>query len=484
MNLTWGPPLSIARFWGLTPSTDLAQCVPPPSDSATVNFLLAGTGDLQHVFHTLHDWTSTAAPRFHIVEAHMATIARQLLWLSIALDESIPVEDSCKMLLEMYGNVTLEPCTQTFLAKHAAEVSRFLDNAGSSRAGPLGSVADISGLQYKQLDELRDCVQSWTSNSQCEIENMWDVRLRAFFRERFDVRENLIDWDYHMKVNDPRRLDAGLIHRHMYMRWRMRGEAFIFPEHVSSSPSGGVSVPNRTLCSDVAYYSSQARETVATRGFFGDIMNSPYVAYGIRTTNQDLLKKVAHEGGHIYAKSAQDVALHHLCLFFTKIRQRRSAGELSFRVLFMGQDLASICTRRPMQALCDVVFLGGAYAHAASGPVPRIVRPSGRLVIELARYLVELSDESKSVLLNRVQELLYTHWETLPVSSAVPEVSFLFATLRASPVAPRPPASTTAATTTTTSTTTTTTTTTTTAAAAATTTRTATTTATPTTPTN
>jgi hypothetical protein len=66
-----------------------------------------------------------------------------------------------------------------------------------SYTGPLNKLIDISQLSYKDKDDIVDIFKAYDSNGEYNIEKYRDDRLRYLFKERYDVRENLIDWDYH-----------------------------------------------------------------------------------------------------------------------------------------------------------------------------------------------------------------------------------------------------------------------------------------------
>jgi dynein assembly factor 3, axonemal len=68
------------------------------------------------------------------------------------------------------------------------------------------------------------------------VEELWDRRLRHHYGTRFDVRRNLIDWDYQTHV----RPVSGLVHSVLFRDWRMKGLAFEFGDETYIQP-------NRTL---------------------------------------------------------------------------------------------------------------------------------------------------------------------------------------------------------------------------------------------
>lgn len=61
---------------------------------------------------------------------------------------------------------------------------------------PLKKMFDFSELRYKDRDEVVDSVKSWSSKIPFPMEKHRDQRLRYHYKERYDFRKNLIDWDY------------------------------------------------------------------------------------------------------------------------------------------------------------------------------------------------------------------------------------------------------------------------------------------------
>ena len=80
----------------------------------------------------------------------------------------------------------------------------------------------------------------------------------------------MIDWDYNMGLKDY----ASIIHFIHYREWRQTGVAF---EQRFSS----YIVPNRTMSSYLPGKRKLTYENVTVRGYWGDIIISPYVAMGV-----------------------------------------------------------------------------------------------------------------------------------------------------------------------------------------------------------
>ena len=57
-------------------------------------------------------------------------------------------------------------------------------------------------LKFKERDELEQTISSYYNSHPFDIEQMWEQRLRASIKERYDFRKNMFDWDYNMYVKE------------------------------------------------------------------------------------------------------------------------------------------------------------------------------------------------------------------------------------------------------------------------------------------
>jgi hypothetical protein len=62
----------------------------------------------------------------------------------------------------------------------------------------LGPLIDFSTLKFKMRDEMEEVFSSWLSVHEFNIGKNWDQRLRAHYKERYDTRLNMADWDFNM----------------------------------------------------------------------------------------------------------------------------------------------------------------------------------------------------------------------------------------------------------------------------------------------
>eukprot|EP01138_Halocafeteria_seosinensis_P015582 gb/GECG01015901.1/.p1 GENE.gb/GECG01015901.1/~~gb/GECG01015901.1/.p1 ORF type:complete len:746 (+),score=88.37 gb/GECG01015901.1/:1-2238(+) len=276
-----------------------------------LNVLLMQVGDIRHVLktiaqkgrhRTLHisddeDDLTDRPIHFYVYDKPIENIARHMLLMSIALDWSIPLKRRVVAWLETYGNTLVPERTSKYVARQRMRLVDFITSIGNdeddeknapSMGGStnalnerrmdqqrqrrhavqiLKQVIDVSYLRYRERDELEKQFLSWSHDSECRVEKYREQRLRNHFGTRFDFRNNLIDWDYHMDILPY----AGVIHAQHYRQWRNTGVAFEFGDATYTNA-------NRSLTSYVE--GKERGKSALRRGFWGDIICSPYHAVG------------------------------------------------------------------------------------------------------------------------------------------------------------------------------------------------------------
>lgn len=95
-------------------------------------------------------------------------------------------------------------------------------------------------MKFKDRDDLEEIFSSYLKNHIYDIEKLRDHRLRGHFKDRYDFRRNLVDWDYSFSIKEY----AKYINLREYRDWRLTGIAF-------ETRLATGTVPNRTLGSYV-----------------------------------------------------------------------------------------------------------------------------------------------------------------------------------------------------------------------------------------
>lgn len=76
----------------------------------------------------------------------------------------------------------------------------------------LKQIVDLKYIKFEERDEMSEIISAWKINVSFEIEKYRDQRLRYHYKERYDFRTNLIDWDYNMMILEY----APIIHYYHY----------------------------------------------------------------------------------------------------------------------------------------------------------------------------------------------------------------------------------------------------------------------------
>ena len=104
----------------------------------------------------------------------------------------------------------------------------------------LKTIVNFDNLKFKERDALEQVISSYYQAHAYDIEKYRETRMRAHYKERYDVRKNMIDWDFTFYV---KKLCPHVNNRE-YMAWRQNGLAF--ETRLASN-----NVPNRTYGSFV-----------------------------------------------------------------------------------------------------------------------------------------------------------------------------------------------------------------------------------------
>lgn len=119
-------------------------------------------------------------------------------------------------------------------------------------------------------------LQGWRKTQPFDIESLRDQRLRGYYRGRYDYKTNLLDWDYHNGIKHV----CPIIHWQHFKEFGLSGVAF-------ETRLASYTTPNRTLASYQEGKSKTKGTTILVRGFWGDIVNPPYMAFGIDAEQED-----------------------------------------------------------------------------------------------------------------------------------------------------------------------------------------------------
>ena len=100
------------------------------SHSSDINIFIAGGGDGRHIVELLAKTTGEKKVSICLIEQNLMLYARQMLFLSIILDDSSSINstEKSKIILEILGNAKIRPSTAKYLR---LKVSKLMDICGN-----------------------------------------------------------------------------------------------------------------------------------------------------------------------------------------------------------------------------------------------------------------------------------------------------------------------------------------------------------------
>lgn len=180
--------------------------------------------------------------------------------------------------------------TSKYLINAANHLTRLVTNLGPL---PSFEFVDLSHLKYKERDMLESTLKfwRWSDDTKFDADKCWDYRLRKHLGTRYDAIPNVFDWDCSITLHDRK---ATQINSKEYAHWRQYGMAFELRE-------ANYNVSNRSLASGRVFRNSAGDKGVYW-GYWGDIICSPYLVFGIDTSECSELNRLVN-GKHAYAAS-------------------------------------------------------------------------------------------------------------------------------------------------------------------------------------
>ncbi|XP_056152609.1 dynein axonemal assembly factor 3-like isoform X2 [Lampris incognitus] len=355
----------------------------------------------------------------------MEVVARQLMLLYLALipQESMGLHEKTEVFLEVFGNSEIRNHTEETVKQAASQLRLSVTNCLETPAHPC---LDTTLLRYKERDELARIFKTWTqplsSSGAVSITRAWDSRLRRHLGTRYDSRRGCFDWDLAMKLHQK---GCGVINKQQYFQWRERGLAFEMREGVYQKT-------NPTLLSTRVF--SHRGEKVAVMGYWGDIVSSPYLSFGIESDNKTLFQ--TQNGQHV--KTAQDFSFTNIEALFQSLvcRKQHSASSQpdtekttesepsqteahhksvtvndlihldGVSVTFLPLDsLSKLPEKQKYSQLFNSIYFGASLVHKLDPALKRTAAPGAVLIVELAKYLLDLTKEQEAGFAEKVVDM-------------------------------------------------------------------------------
>ncbi|EPR64681.1 hypothetical protein TGDOM2_271315 [Toxoplasma gondii GAB2-2007-GAL-DOM2] len=239
----------------------------------TLNILLLGLGDIHHILFTASRlWKETNRGyriHFFVHEEAPEVLARHLLLLDVVNDTAMSLREKTETFIDLYANSRLLPKTVAYIHERQTLLTDFVCE---EQPHPLDALVDLSHLKHRQRDEIQEVMTAWHPAVQFDVDALREQRLRHCYGQRFDYKVNLMDWNYQMNLSPM----VPILHWRQYKRFALTGVTFEtrLADHTD---------PNRTLSSYTKATDTKRGQNVKVRGFWGDIVNGPFYAYGAET---------------------------------------------------------------------------------------------------------------------------------------------------------------------------------------------------------
>ncbi|XP_076471331.1 dynein axonemal assembly factor 3-like [Babylonia areolata] len=305
-NITW---------WGFSPAIDMQETgvselmkkLDLNKGPDSLKILVVGGGDLRHILTTIarrHRHTKRKL-HFFVVETALELYARHMLFLSLSLEmqKRMGLQEKTELFLELYGNSLVRKQSADYVEKMSTEFIKMVtDFDYLEKKLPC---LDLSQLKYKERDFLEGIFKFWRKSKldAYDPKKCWELRVRQNLGTRYDSRFNVYDWDYSMVLMER---GASILNCREYKNWRDSGVAFTVRE-------GSYDTPNNTLASGTVL--RHDGERYARRGYWGDIIISPFVPIGIESEEKSFFKK----SNGMHTKTAEDVAEFNMLSLFHEL---------------------------------------------------------------------------------------------------------------------------------------------------------------------
>jgi dynein assembly factor 3 len=143
----------------------------------------------------------------------------------------------------------------------------------------------------------------------------------------------MYDWDYNMYVKEI----APYIHPKEYKSWRKNGLAFEWRLIENK-------IPNRTYGSYIPGYNKKEKQNVAVRGFWGDILQTPYIPYGLEIWKEPENKKFFEKINYQLVYSCLDVSKFNVQYYIQKLEDLTEYHFPFEKVKHIKEQLSSMAT--------------------------------------------------------------------------------------------------------------------------------------------
>jgi dynein assembly factor 3 len=306
------------------------------------------------------------------------------------------------LFLEVFGSLNITEKTNNFILSESKVIQNTLFNESKNA---LQKTINLTNLKYRECDDIDFVLKFWLKSDSLDAQKQHDQRLRNLLQQRFDQKENIIDWDYNMKLL---KTNAILATKREYLAWRLTGDCFKMRDQKYSHQ-------NRTLQTvDVVKRQGMNQKIW---GLFHDIFTGPFIAFG--TTSEfktEFKKQNDHYSQDCTGLSYMNVeALIHefqtgniyegVNLVLEEVGAEYDVTD-HVEFVFLPCDPKETFEKQhnKYKHFFDVVYLGNVLSHRLKESA-ELINQSGRIVVEGVNYLLELKEEHVIAYNAKVQDI-------------------------------------------------------------------------------
>lgn len=416
----------------------LAKCRSQPARDE-FRCLIVGGVDARHIIKTIaRSWRHPECKiHFYIVESQAPVLVRQLLLLLLFMDTErfeCNHQEHAELFLELYGNLFLRERGSEVVSELAKAVSRCITDPSQTGSFCLSegqNILDLSFLKHRERDDLEFVCNYWRDLKRAfKADLLLDARYRAFYDRRYDSRENLIDWDYHMRL----KADVGIVHEKEHSQWRLRCNAFEFRDRAYS-------IPNRTMATVSELYDQQEGVKKLKWGYFSEIITGPFHAYSTDSEKKTFFQRA----NNVYSCRSQDVAVYNVCsllhewnfgdlyeslsritdaLCHNRIPKQSLINNDRLQLHVMPCDINAVLqpSNKKFRDLAskkfDVVYLGSEYSHLVPRLAPLLLE-RGKVVAESQKYNLGMTEDMVKAYNGKIITLAEKHEQSVGQADAL-----------------------------------------------------------------
>lgn len=227
----------------------------------SIDILIINSLDIRHILKTLEyliDFYIKNHPKdnissnekkitlnFFFHENFKENLVRLLVFLDLILSNEFNNTEKCSIFLEIYGNTYISEKANTYLHNLVKKLTDIIYLKDKEENVQLQSLVNLNLLDFKTIDELSEILESYHNKVEFNIDKLREERLRYLFKDRYDYRENLIDWDYQMKTTK----FVDFMGYSCYKRFRLNGISFFNTITKYNKPNKTLSsyIPGRSV---------------------------------------------------------------------------------------------------------------------------------------------------------------------------------------------------------------------------------------------